>query len=469
MALPTVMTTAGLQPQSPTSLRSQLVSSVSATNPGYTANLPGSLIEDICSTDVGGVVICDQARVELVNSLTPYGANQFLLNQLGQIYGVPLGQQSNASVYVVFSGPPGFVFDKGFMVSDGTNQYALTDGGVIAADGSTSQLYALATTYGTWAIPANSVTQLVTSVPTGYAITVTNPGTGTLASSAQTPTAYRSQVLQAGLAIGQGIPSLLFTALQNVTGVVARLTNVVMNESNQWEVICGGGDPYQVAYAIYSTIFDFTNIAGSVLLATGITNANPGVVTTALNHGYATGNTVTIASANPSAFNGTYTVTVITEKTFSLGVDTTSFGAYVGSGVLTPNSRNITASVTAYPNTYPITFVNPPQQSVKIVVTWNTTSTNVVSNSAISQLATPEIIAYINSIVTGQPINILTLQQTFVSSVSSVITANLVTRLLFSVYINSTLTAPTAGTDIILGDPESYFETNSTLITINQG
>ena len=251
--LPTVMTQAGLQPQSPASLLAQLLAYVTATNPGYTANLPGSLVEDVSSTDVGGVVICDQARVELVNSLTPFGANQFLLNQLGQIYGVPLGANSNASVYVVFSGPAGFVISPGFVVSDGTNQYSVVDGGIIATNGSTSLLYALATNYGTWSIGAGSVTQIITSVPAGLspALTVTNPSAGTQATTPQTPTQYRAQVLQAGLAVGQGTPNFLLTQLQNVPGVQARLTAVLLNASNQWEVICGGGEVGQVGCDVH--------------------------------------------------------------------------------------------------------------------------------------------------------------------------------------------------------------------------
>src|SRR5437868_6226584 len=115
--LPTVITAAGLQPQSPASLLAQLIAKIAATNPGYTANLPGSLVEDVSSTEVAGIAQCDSARVDLVNSLTPFGANDFLLTQLGNIYGVPIGEETNTSVFVVFTGSPSFVIAKGFTVS----------------------------------------------------------------------------------------------------------------------------------------------------------------------------------------------------------------------------------------------------------------------------------------------------------------------------------------------------------------
>jgi hypothetical protein len=65
-------------------------------------------------------------------------------------------------VYVVFTDATlnsnGYVFSPGFLVSDGTNQYALQDGGVIQSNGSTTQLYAVATNSNTFAIPAATVT-----------------------------------------------------------------------------------------------------------------------------------------------------------------------------------------------------------------------------------------------------------------------------------------------------------------------
>ena len=142
--LPTVLGPAGLLPQSPASLLNQLLALVIKTNPGYTANLPGSLIEDISSTDVAALVLMDQMRVEMLNSLTPRGCNAFVLNQLGQIYGIQVGASTNTSVFVVFTGLPGFVIGKGFTVTDGNYQYAVVDGGVIGGSGQSQPLFATA-------------------------------------------------------------------------------------------------------------------------------------------------------------------------------------------------------------------------------------------------------------------------------------------------------------------------------------
>lgn len=467
--IPVVMTAAGAQPTDPSVLRTDLTNIVDATNPGYTNNLPGSLIEDIASTDVAALALIDQAYVDLVNSVTPYGANLFLLNQLGQIYGVQRGVAANTSVYVTFTGTAGFVIPVGFTVSDGSYQYTVQDGGIVSASGTSTALYCLATVSGSWGIPVNTVTQIITSLPSGITLTCTNLTAGLPGESAQSDASYRAQVIQAGLATCQGAPSFIKTKLLEVSGVQENLVSVVNVATNQWEIIVGGGDPYQVADAIYKSVPDISALVGSTLTADAITNANPGVVTTNLNHGYSTGQVINIAGASPSGFNGNFTITVLTEKTFSLGVNTTGFGSYSGGGVITPNLRNVTVSINDYPNTYGIKFVVPPVQTVTLSVVWNTISTNLVSNAAVAQLATPALIAYINSIYVGQPINVFELQDTFQNAIATIIPMGLISKMEFTVAINGIATSPAAGSLLIYGDPESYFSTNSSLITIAQG
>lgn len=328
--LPVIMTSAGAQPTPPATLLAQLIAIATAIDPGLTTNLPGSLIEDISSTDVGALTVLDQARVDLINSLTPLGANEFLLNLLGQIYGVLQGQASNTSVYLVFSSPNlGFVVAQGFTVSDGTYQYVVQDGGVIESSGMSAPLFAVATQSGSWAVPANTVNQLVTSVPATITLTVDNPNTGIPAGAAQSLESFRAQVLQAGLAASQGMARYLKTLLGNVTGVQPRLVSVLQQNppSGGWEIIVGGGDPYAVAYAIYSALFDISTLVGSVLSISGITNATLGVATTVLDHGLVSGEQIKITGASPSNFNTTgATALVINETAFTYGVNTSGFG-----------------------------------------------------------------------------------------------------------------------------------------------
>lgn len=470
--LPVVLTTAGLQPQAPAVLNAQLIAIAESLSPGLTANLPGSMIDDISGTATGALVVIDQTRVDLVNSLTPFGANAFILNQLGQIYGVAIGVGSNTGVFVVFTGSPGYVLPKGFTVSDGTFQYVLQDGGIINSTGTSQPLSALANQQGAWVVSPNTVTQLVTSVPSTVTLSVTNPLPGTPGIGSQTEEDYRSQVLQAGLASAQGMTSFMKSLIGNVLGVQQRLISVRQQIGGGWEVIVGGsGDPFEIGDAIFRSLFNISVLVGSTMNVTGITNANPAVVTTDINHGFSAGQVIQINGAvGISGINGiNFTITVVSLKSFSIGINTTTSGTYAGGGVVTPNFRNVTVPIFDYPDTYTIPFVSPPQQTVAMVVTWNTSSGAFVSPVAVAQAAQAALVIYINNIAVGQPINLFELQATFQAATSGLIPTQLLTRMVFAVSINGVGVAPDTGTGIIEGDPESYFFTTPTSIIVNQG
>lgn len=467
--VPLIMTATGLQPQSPSNLLSQLITSVAATNPDYTANLPGTLIEDIASTSIGAVALCDAALVELLNCITPGTANQYILTQLGAQFGITQGVGYNTSVNVVFTGPAGYAINQGFIVSDGSYQYVLQNTVVIPSGGQTGQCYCLAVLAGSIAVVAGTVTQLVSVPPNTISLSVTNPFAGVPGTGAETVQAYQARVVQAGQAISQGMPPTLRTALQAVPGVQARLVSVLQG-TNQWEILCGGGDPYSVAGAIFSSLFDISSLIGSTLSVASITQANPGVVTTNLAHGFATGQVIKMTGVlgMTQVNNVNYTITVINATSFSIGVSTTSYGAYTSGGVVTPNLRNVSVSINDYPDTYSITYVTPPQQTVSITATWNTISSNYISPAAISQLAIPALVSYVNSIVVGQPLNVMVLNQTFQSAIASVLPASLLISLVFVIELNGVVVNVESGTQIIPGDPESYFYTSSANISVVQ-
>ena len=289
--------------------------------------------------------------------------------------------------------------------------------------------------------------------------------------SAQSEESYRVDVLEAGLAVSGGVQTMLKTLLKKVSGVQSRLISVIQLPANAgWEIIIGGGDPYLVAYAIYAAGIDLSSLVGSTLSISSITKANPGVATTSLNHGHVTGDIINITGSNPSSYNvAGAVITVIDQKTFSYGVNTTGFANYVSGAVLTPNNRNISVSITDFPDSYNIPYVTPPQQTVSISLTWNTSAPNFVSQNAVAQAGAPELANYINSIVVSQPINIFQMEQVFKASIADILDPNFVTRMIFAVTINGVLTAATVGTGIVQGDPESYFFTTSASINIVQG
>lgn len=468
---PIIVDASGRVPRAPADINAELIADVAATNPGYTANLPGSLIEDISSTDTGAVVLIDNAVTETIDSFNPFGANAFMLNQLGTLYGIISGVGSNTSVNVVFTGPQGYVVAQGFVVSDGTYQYQLLDGGIIGAGGTTQPLTAVATQPGTWSVLASSVTQLVTSVPSSISLSVTNPLAGTPGGIAESEWDYRTRTLQAGLASSTGMARYTKTLLMNVPGVQQRLVSLQQQQSGGWKVIVGGGDPFAVAYAIWNGVFDVSTLVGSTISVTAITKANPGQVTTNLNHGLSTGAAVTITGVVGmiQVNNTPFTITVVDAKNFTIGVNTSSFTTYVAGGVISPNNRNITVPIADYPDVFTVPIVVPPLQTVTIAVTWNTSLSNFTAATAVPTLVSQPLINYINSIAVGQPIIVYLLEQTFSAAVSTVLPPQFLTKMSFAVSINSVGASPVVGTGEILSDIESYFFASPTAITVTQG
>lgn len=263
--LPVVLTAAGAQPTPPATLQSQELAYATSVDPGLTTNLPALLLEDISSTNVGGLVVADAARVDTLNGLTPDAANVALLNQLGQIYGVTQGTPTNTSVNVVFSGTVGYVINAGFLVSDGTNTYAVQGGTVIASGGSSGPVTAVAVNQGSWAVGVGTVTQLQTSIPGTITLTVTNPNAGTPGSlTGETYSSYRTRILQAGLAASVGTPRYIKTLLMQQAGLDSWQVSV-QQASPGIRIIVVGGDVYQVAYAIFQSVADVSQLVGSAI------------------------------------------------------------------------------------------------------------------------------------------------------------------------------------------------------------
>lgn len=401
-SVPLIMTASGPQATPPATLNADLIAGVAAEVPGYTASLPGLLIEDLSSTATGALVTIDQARVDAVASVTPYGANAYVLSQQGTLLGIPQGQPTNTSVNVIFTdvSAPGYVIPRGFVVSDGTYQYVLQDGGIIQSGGSTASLYAVANQSGSWPVPAGSVNQIVTSLPGPYnaQITVTNPVAGTPGNpSAESVQSYRARIMQANQVAGQGTPAYITTLLQAIPNVTPRLVSVLQSTFG-WEILCGGGDPYAVAFAIYKGTLDLSTIVGSVTSA-----------------------------------------------------------------------RNVNVTITDSPNQYTITYVNPPQQVVTLTAVWNTNLPNFTAGAQINQLGSVAIQNYVNSVVVGQPINLNAMSSAFESAIAAVLPVENLSALTYTVYINGVATSPSAGTELIAGDPESYFFANLSGITVQQG
>jgi len=428
-------------------------------------SLPANLIGDMNATSAGSLSVAQQALVDLVNSVSPYTANAPILYQLGNVYGVQQGVGSNTSVYVTFSGTPGFVVNIGFTVSDGTYQYTVQDGGIVESGGVSAPLYCLATTAGSWAVEIGKVNQLITSVPLGVTLSCTNTTAGLPGAAAQSLQAYQAQVIQAGLATGQGMATYLKTQLQNVSGVQSNLVAVqqVTAPTAGWKVIVGNGDPYAVAQAIYTGLFNILDLVGANgFIGTGSISGTTLTITSV------TAGTITLGC--PIEGTGVAANTIVT----ALGSGTGGTGTYsvnnsqsVSSETLTSGGSTETVSIQDFPNTYTITFVIPLQQSVNVGINWTTIAgTNFVSNTVVASAVQPAIVNYINSLYVGQPISILEMQQVFQTATANIIPQANINKLTFAVQINGVNAPPDANGILIRGSSEGYFYTTTANITV---
>lgn len=117
---------------------------------------------------------------------------------------------------------------------------------------------------------------------------------------------------------------------------------------------------------------------------TAITNANPGQITSP-SHGLNTGMRVTFSSIlGMTELNGnTYTVTVIDPNNFTIGVDTTTFGVYAGSGfwVNQPNAQIQPGTVRISIATLATPFVDQGNGILTNATPGNTGTINYVTGS----------------------------------------------------------------------------------------
>ncbi|MDU3005125.1 MAG: ubiquitin-activating E1 FCCH domain-containing protein, partial [Enterococcus faecalis] len=396
---------AGPVPKTSEELRADLVSRATELSPGITTDLPGSLIEDIVGTDVGALLIADQIRVDLINSVGPLKANMYLLNLLAQQSGIsPQKTEWSTTVPVTFSGPAGFVIPQGFLVSDGTYTYQIADATVILSSGVSSMVTAVATNTGSWAVPVGSVNKILTSLPSDIILTCTNPVAGTPGGAPETNYEFRERVWEGQMSTVQGYPGFIRQKLTDLSNVQARMVSVVQS-GNAWIVMCGGGDIYEMAGAIYKSAGDISRLKGTDLNVTGITNANPGVVTTDITHGFSTGQVIKITGVTGMAGinNVSLTITVLSPHTFSIGINTTASGAWTGGGIVTPNLRNNVVTINDWPDNYVIPFVVPLQQLVTIKFEWSTESANYLTDATIASLVSQPVINYVNGIFAGNP------------------------------------------------------------------
>ncbi|MDI2113090.1 baseplate J/gp47 family protein [Commensalibacter nepenthis] len=469
MANNLVITQEGVVPTPPQVIREQIQSEIENTVPDYTASLPGTLIEDLLSTCCGCAVFIEQAKVDLINSISPSTANEALLDQLGVVYGIIRKSGSSGSAYVVFTGTAGFIVPRGFIISDGIHRFIVQNDTVINQEGSSGQVYVLAQDTSVFDIPANTITKIESSVRNDIKLTVTNPQIGIIGSKAESYADYRARIMNAGIVTSTATPTMIRTKLLAIPNVQQRLLSIIAN-GDGYSVICGGGDPYDVANAIFQSIPTTGILKPSVIDVSRFDKGNPTVMYTNLIHGLKDGDLVTFSGLGFNDLqNKRFKAKILTANSFSIPVDTTNFSDYTGGLILNQNIRNRSIILRDGVDSYTIPFVVPLQQQVEVQLIWNTDVESSLYVGAISNTTIPLIVQYINGISIGDSINLYEVEKIFLEGVNQVVNQNLVTNIEILIFIDGVQQEPLPKENIIRGDPQSYFYTTEEKIVVTDG
>jgi len=252
---------AGAVGRTPEQIRQSLIDYATLANPGYTAHLPGSLIEDLVSTQVPGISQCEQASIDALSSISVTHASDIVLTALGAERGIYYSEFVRTQVDLYFQGTPGYPIPAGFIVKDSgasAQQYAVNKTTIIPAGG---YVYATATctkdSY-TFAFP-NTITVIVSSLPAGITLSVTNPNNSITGSGYELLEDFRAKVLDALAAPQEGSIKTLRTELSKIPNNQPRLTTIQASGAGI-RVIVGGGDDTAIAEAIYRNVFALNSL-----------------------------------------------------------------------------------------------------------------------------------------------------------------------------------------------------------------
>ncbi|MBF0339656.1 MAG: hypothetical protein HQL95_01670 [Magnetococcales bacterium] len=205
------------------------------------------------------------------------------------------------------------------------------------------------------AATATSTSSLVTATVTGHGFatgqTVTIAGvTPTGFNGSYAITVSNANTFTFSTVAPLSVPTVFGTA----SGLTATATATVANHGYAAgnTVTIAGATPTgyngNVTILATPTVNTFTYAASPMTNATGTLTVTKGsttvTATTAVNHGFATGNTVTIQNASPTGYNGSFVITVTSSTSFTY-TTTTVLAPQTGTGITA--SQGVSALATA--------------------------------------------------------------------------------------------------------------------------
>lgn len=253
------LTANGVKKSTITEIREDLQNKAFETVKDF-SNLPSSIQNNLIDESAIIVNEFEDMIANLMNGITPAYANDFIIEQLGSAFGIKRKDKAKQNVMLEFEGLAGVIIPVGTQVgsADGQYTFSTTTQGIIKADGKAT-INAEAEDYYDKIIDANTLNVMITDILNVNS--ANNPNSSSEPILEENFSDYRARVQNRMQANRNGTMATLYDNLLNVKGVSSRLITYRLDSKlidgarlNTLEIVCGGGDDYEVAEAIFDSI-----------------------------------------------------------------------------------------------------------------------------------------------------------------------------------------------------------------------
>ena len=249
----------GVIKDDPTVIRERLLNQAIEKVEGFT-KLPSGIQNNLIDESVLDIVEIQDMLSNVMNSVSPSYANDFIVKELGAAFGLKIKDKALPNTTITFYGLQGVVIPEGLEVgnADGSKKFITTKSDIINAAGQVS-IYCEGADYYDTPTPANTLNVLLNQVLN--VTSCTNLNDAVESTPAETISEFRTRFQTRAQANRSGTVASLDNALKEIEGTVDRLCTYKVSQIIEEgvkeaviEVVVGGGDDYQVALAIFNSV-----------------------------------------------------------------------------------------------------------------------------------------------------------------------------------------------------------------------
>lgn len=224
------------------------------------SNLPSGIQNNLIDESVIIVSEIQDMISNMMNSISPSYANDFIVRELGEAFGLKIKDKIVSNTTITFYGLAGTVIPENTEIgnADGSKKFITTKSDIINITGQVN-IYCKGADYYDTPTPANTLNILITQILN--VSSCTNLNDVAESTPAETISEFRSRFQNKALANRSGTVATLDNELKKIEGVIDRLCTYKTSQIKEGEeikavieVIVGGGDDYSVALAIFNSV-----------------------------------------------------------------------------------------------------------------------------------------------------------------------------------------------------------------------